>query len=48
MAEVSFRRWLRQFAAEESEIGDLARDVHADPNLATGTGFARSVQDLPE
>ncbi|HEY2638908.1 MAG TPA: hypothetical protein VGI66_03365 [Streptosporangiaceae bacterium] len=33
---LSFRQWLRQFAGEESAIGDLARDVRDDPRPPGG------------
>jgi hypothetical protein len=33
----SFRRWLDQFSRDESAIGDLARDVAADPDWPVPT-----------
>lgn len=37
-AKVSFRQWLKQFTADESATGDLARDVHADRSWPRGPG----------
>jgi uncharacterized protein YozE (UPF0346 family) len=37
-AKVSFRQWLKQFTAERSAIGDLARDVYADACWPRGRG----------
>jgi len=40
----SFRRWLVQFGREESAIGDLARDVRADPGWPSGPGLLARYQ----
>ena len=49
MSVPSFRRWLRQFRGEESPIGDLARDIHADPGWPRGPGtLARYQEHLQE
>jgi hypothetical protein len=45
----SFRRWLKQFTGEQSAIGDLARDVLADPSWPWGPGsLARYETHLDE
>lgn len=30
---ISYRKWIIKFAEEESHIGDLARDIRADPSF---------------
>jgi hypothetical protein len=37
-AKVSFRQWLQQFTGDQTTIGDLARDVHADRKWPRGPG----------
>lgn len=38
MTALSFRTWLRQFRRDETALGDLARDVLADPDWPRGPG----------
>jgi len=38
MSARSFRAWLRQFRRDGTAIGDLARDVLADPDWPRGPG----------
>jgi hypothetical protein len=37
-AKSTFRQWLKQFTADDGQIGEFARDVHRDRGWPTGSG----------